>query len=91
MILRVAAIVRHEQPYPHLEGLRVRARERERLLAEGSAEASRLTADLAAGRCEDLVAEMKRQLTRDIMMARNRLDAIRWRPAPADNPADGRT
>lgn len=36
--------------------------------------------DEASARGEDLIAEMKRRLQRDIMMARNRLDAIQWRP-----------
>jgi hypothetical protein len=36
--------------------------------------------DEAAGRGKDLVADMVRRLNRDIMAARNRLDAMRWRP-----------
>jgi hypothetical protein len=36
--------------------------------------------DEAAGQGKDLVAEMVARLTRDIMIARNRLDAIQWRP-----------
>ena len=34
--------------------------------------------DEAAGRGKDLVREMVGRLKRDIMVARNRLDAIRW-------------
>ena len=37
--------------------------------------------DEAAARGEDLIAEMKRRLARDVMMARNRLDALQWRPS----------
>ena len=47
--------------------------------------------DEAAARGEDLIAEMVRRLQRDIMMARNRLDALQWRPNPAGNPGGGRT
>ena len=36
--------------------------------------------DEAAIRGQDLVAEMVRRLKRDIMAARNRLDAMLWRP-----------
>ena len=36
--------------------------------------------DEAATRGQDLVAEMVTRLQRDIMIARNRLDAIQWRP-----------
>jgi hypothetical protein len=36
--------------------------------------------DEAATRGEDLIADMKRRLTRDVMRARRRLDAITWRP-----------
>lgn len=36
--------------------------------------------DAAAARGEDLIADMRRRLTRDLMVARNRLDAIQWRP-----------
>jgi hypothetical protein len=47
--------------------------------------------DEAAARGEDLIADMVRRLQRDIMMARHRLDALQWRPHPADNPGGGRT
>lgn len=36
--------------------------------------------DEAAGRGKDLVADMVRRLQRDIVAARNRLDAMRWNP-----------
>jgi hypothetical protein len=36
--------------------------------------------DEAAGRGKDLVADMVRRLKRDIMAARNRLDAMQWNP-----------
>jgi hypothetical protein len=36
--------------------------------------------DEASARGKDLVADMVRRLERDIMAARNRLDAIQWRP-----------
>jgi hypothetical protein len=36
--------------------------------------------DEAAARGKDLVADMVRRLTRDIMVARNRLDAMRSHP-----------
>jgi hypothetical protein len=36
--------------------------------------------DDAAGRGKDLVADMVRRLKRDIVAARNRLDAMRWNP-----------
>src|SRR4029078_13478287 len=36
--------------------------------------------DEAAGRGKDLVADMVRRLKRDIIAARNRLDAMRWNP-----------
>lgn len=36
--------------------------------------------DDAAAQGKDLVADMVRRLTRDIMAARNRLDAMRWNP-----------
>jgi hypothetical protein len=36
--------------------------------------------DEAAARGKDLVREMANRLTRDIMVAQNRLDAIQWRP-----------
>ena len=36
--------------------------------------------DEAAGRGKDLVREMVARLKRDIMVTRNRLDAIRWQP-----------
>jgi len=36
--------------------------------------------DDAAAQGKDLVAEMVRRLTRDIMVARNRLDAMQWNP-----------
>ena len=36
--------------------------------------------DEAAARGKDLVAEMVRRLTRDVMAARNRLDAMLWNP-----------
>ena len=36
--------------------------------------------DEAAAQGKDLVAEMVARLKRDIMVARNRLDAIQWRP-----------
>jgi hypothetical protein len=45
--------------------------------------------DEASARGEDLIAEMKRRLQRDIMMARNRLDALRWSAKPADSPDGG--
>jgi hypothetical protein len=47
--------------------------------------------DEAAARGEDLIADMIRRLRRDIMMARNRLDALRWSANPADSPTGGRT
>jgi hypothetical protein len=46
--------------------------------------------DEAAGRGEDLIAEMRRRLQRDIMMARNRLDALRWSADQAESPPSGR-
>jgi hypothetical protein len=36
--------------------------------------------DEAAAQGKDLVSDMVRRLKRDIMVARNRLDAIQWRP-----------
>jgi RecA-family ATPase len=36
--------------------------------------------DAAAARGKDLVADMIRRLERDIMAARNRLDAMQWNP-----------
>jgi hypothetical protein len=36
--------------------------------------------DEAAAREKDLIAENVRRLKRDIMRARNRLDAMRWNP-----------
>jgi hypothetical protein len=36
--------------------------------------------DEAAARGKDLVADMVRRLKRDIMAARNRLDAMQWNP-----------
>jgi len=36
--------------------------------------------DEAAARGKDLIADMVRRLQRDILIERNRLDALRWRP-----------
>lgn len=36
--------------------------------------------DEASGRGKDLIADMVTRLKRDIVVARNRLDAIQWRP-----------
>jgi hypothetical protein len=47
--------------------------------------------DEAATQGKDLVAEMVVRLKRDVMVARNRLDAIRWRPTAVDSPAGDQT
>jgi hypothetical protein len=41
--------------------------------------------DEAAGRGKDLVRDMVTRLKRDIMVAKNRLDAIQWQPPSSTN------
>jgi hypothetical protein len=71
--MRLRMLRRMSQLEEHLDRL---SKEREELLASpiGSL---KVMVDEAAGKGKDLIAQMVRQLQRDIMAATNRLDAMR--------------